>query len=150
MANKYSNLYTTPADQPNGPRTYRGPLPLAGQTLCLAIASIVGAVGNGDVLYLREMAPNEILNSIDMSHSVDSNITTANLVLRPRDGSADIVLATGSALLDGTANNTLAWTAIANQQVPDNGKVYDLCWIAGAAGVASVHVHQIWSGMPTL
>lgn len=148
MANKYSSLYTTPADQPNGPRIPNGPFPERSQGLVLAVALITGAVGNADVLYLRRMAATEILLEIDISHTVDSNITTAALVYRPTDGTADISILAGSALLDGTVNTTVAFAAIANQQVPDDGKTYDLCWIAGAAGVASVHTHVIRSAMP--
>ena len=145
MAKIYSNLYAPPADQPKGPFAPKGPTPLAAQTGVEAAAVIKGAVGNGDVLYLRRMVPGEALQGMDMDHTVDSNITTAALVYRPTDGSADLSLAAGSALLDGTASNSLAFTAItaANRIVPDNGKEYDLCWIAGAAGLASVHTHYI-------
>lgn len=145
MANKYSNLYVRPADAPTGAVSYRGPMPERAQAQVSAVAVISGTVGNGDVLYLRRMAPGEILSGIDMTHSADSNITAANLVLRPTDGTADIVLATASALLDGTVNTSLAFTGIATPMVPDNGKVYDLCWIAGAAGAAAVHTHVIRS-----
>lgn len=148
MANKYSTLYTTPADQPNGPRTYKGPTAAAKQTGVTAVCQISGAVGNGDVLYLRGgLVPGEYITAIDMAHTVDSNITTANLVLRPTDGSADITLLSGSALLDGTVNTTAAWTALAATPVPDNGKDYDLCWVAGAAGAASVHTFIIRSAL---
>ena len=149
MANRYSTLYTRPADRPNGPVIPNGPLPVASQGLVLAVAVLSGAIGNADVAYLRRMAPNEILLSIDISHTIDTNITTANLVYRPTDGTADIVLLTGSALLDGVVNTTVAYAALPiNAQVPDNGKDYDLCWISGAAGVASVLTHVIRSAVP--
>lgn len=149
MANKYSNLYTTPADRPNGPRIPNGPTPVAQQGLVLAVALLVGATANADVLYLRRMTPNEILLSIDIAHTIDTNITTANLVYRPTDGTADIVLLAGSALLDGVVNTTVAFAALPlNAAVPDNGKDYDLVWIAGAAGVASNLTHIIRTAMP--
>jgi hypothetical protein len=148
MANKYSNLYTTPADQPNGPRIPKANVPQQSGSQTTNVAVLEGASTSGDVLYLRRMIPGEILLSIDISHTVDSNITTANLVLRPTDGTSDITLLAGSALLDGTVNTTVAWTALANNAVPSNGKTYDLCWVTGANGVASVHTHVIHTANP--
>lgn len=145
MGNKYSNLYTRPADAPTGAVSYKGPLPERGQSLIAAAAKISGAVGLGDVLYLRRMAPGEALLGLDLTHSADSNITAADLVLRPTDGSADITLVAASAVLDGTAGTSVAFTALASPVVPDNGKTYDLCWIAGAAGAAADHLHLIRS-----
>lgn len=145
MANIYSDLYTRPADAPAGDVSYKGPMPERSQSDVTAVALITGAVESGDVLYLRRVAPGEVLLGMEMTHSVDSNITTAALVLRPSDGSADISLVTGSALLDGAVNTTLAFTAILAPVVPDDGKDYDLCWVAGAAGVDADHLHVIRS-----
>ena len=149
MANKYSTLYTTPADKPNGPFIPKNAVPERANSGVVNVAAISGAVGNGDVLFLRRMQSQEILLGIDIAHTVDSNITTASLVYRPTDGTADITLLAGSALLDGTANTSVTFAALTgNAQVPNNGKTYDLCWIAGAAGVASVHTHVIRTAVP--
>lgn len=152
MANKYSTLYTRPADQPNGPVSPKNAAPERCNSAVANVAKISGAVGNGDVLYLRRMTEGEILLGLDMTHSVDSNITTADLVYRPTDGSADITLLAGSAALDGVANTSVAFaTLTGNPQVPiGDGKTYDLCWVAGAAGAASDHNHVIRTAVPDL
>ena len=145
MAKIYSNLYTRPADAPAGDVSYKGPMPERSQSAVTAVALITGAVESGDILYLRRVAPGEVLLGMDMTHSVDSNITAADLVLRPSDGSSDITLATASAVLDGAVNTSLAFTGIAAPLVPDDGKDYALCWVAGATGVDADHLHVIRS-----
>lgn len=148
MANIYSNLYTRPADAPAGAVSYKGPTPERSQSAVTAVAVITGAVASGDILFLRRMAPGEILLGMDMTHSGDSNITAATLVLKPTDGGSNINVSAAGALLDGAVNTVLAFTGVLAPVVPDDGKEYDLCWVAGAAGGNVTHTHVIRSAQP--
>lgn len=148
MANKYSSLYVTPADQPNGPRSYKGPVPERSNSTVCAVALITGAFAAADVLYLRRMTAGEILFDVGVLHSAAGGPATADLVLRPTDGTADIVIAANSTALAGATNTGVSISGMALNQVPDDGKTYDLCWIADALGTAVTHTHIILTAVP--
>ena len=69
-------------------------------------------------------------------------------VRRVKRDLADISVVAGPNVLDGTANTSVAFSALAKSQVPKDGKTYDLCWVTGANGVASVHTHVIRTAFP--
>lgn len=149
MAKKYSSLYAFPADNPAGPASYKGPTGERAMSVG-AVARVSGAIANGDVVYLRGgLIPGEVIVGVDIAHSADANITAANLVLRPTDGSADVTLVAASAALDGAVNTSIEFAAMAGNIVPNDGKAYELCWIIGAAGADAVHTHVVRSVVPS-